>query len=266
MRWLAALFLSLWLVPPALAEDVWVDVELVLMVDVSRSMSAHELEIQRVGYAEALRSDPVLAAIQSGYFGRIAVTYVEWAGTQQVVVPWRVLESRADLDAFAADLSITFNPALRRTSISEALYFGARLFEGNGYAGDRRVIDISGDGPNNQGRPVDRARDAVVGQGIVVNGLPLMTREGLGAQWHLEGLDLYYETCVIGGLGAFVLPVYDWDDFPEAVQRKMVMEIVVGAAPPPLPRPERVQYGVPDPRDCQVGEKMWEARRGYGLP
>ncbi|MGR3365367.1 MAG: DUF1194 domain-containing protein, partial [Maritimibacter harenae] len=253
MRWLAALFLSLWLVPPALAEDVWVDVELVLMVDVSRSMSEHELEIQRVGYAEALRSDPVLAAIQSGYFGRIAVTYVEWAGTQQIVVPWRVLESRADLDAFAADLSITFNPALRRTSISEALYFGARLFEGNGYAGDRRVIDISGDGPNNLGRPVDRARDAVVGQGIVVNGLPLMTREGLGAQWHLEGLDLYYETCVIGGLGAFVLPVYDWDDFPEAVQRKMVMEIVVGAAPPPRPRPERGQNGGPDPRACPVG-------------
>lgn len=264
IRFIAVLF-ALWTASAATAQErIWVDLELVLMVDVSRSMTENELEIQRRGYVEALRSDEVWAAISSGYQGKIAVTYVEWAGTQQVVVPWRLIESRATLLAFADALSVTFNPALRRTSISEALYFGARLLEENSFVGDRRVIDISGDGPNNQGRFVDRARDAVVARGIVINGLPLMTREGMGSQWHLAGLDRYYEACVIGGLGAFVLPVLDWADFGEAVKRKMVMEIFIGAAP--APRPTRVQYGVPDPTDCQIGEKMWEARRGYGMP
>lgn len=247
-------------------DENWVDLELVLMVDVSRSMTENELEIQRVGYVEALRSDEVLAAIESGYTGRVAITYVEWAGSQHVIVPWRVVETREDLDAFAAELSVTFNPAFRRTSISEALYFGARLLEDNEYMGDRRVIDISGDGPNNQGRFVDVARDWVVAQGIVINGLPLLTREGMGSQWHLEGLDLYYEACVIGGLGAFVLPVLDWDDFAEAVKKKMVMEIVIGGTPERDDLLHRAQFGAPNPLDCQIGEKMWEARRGYGMP
>lgn len=265
-RFLVLLLTLACAVPAAAQDETWVDLELVLMVDVSRSMTERELEIQRVGYVEALRSDDVLAAIETGYLGRIAMTYVEWAGTQQVVVPWRVIETRDDLDAFADALSVTYNPALRRTSISEALFFGARLLEENAYVGDRRVIDISGDGPNNQGRFVDAARDAVVSKGIVINGLPLMTREGMGSQWHLEGLDKYYETCVIGGIGAFVLPVSGWEDFAEAVQLKMVREIVVGGAPEPARLLHRAQVGVPDPRDCQIGEKMWEARRGYGMP
>ncbi|MBV7409081.1 DUF1194 domain-containing protein [Maritimibacter sp. DP1N21-5] len=259
----AALLIPLLVISsPVHAQDVPVDLELVLMVDVSRSMSPTELEIQRTGYVEALRSDEVHEAILSGYQGRIAVTYVEWAGSQQVIVPWRLLETREDLIALADDLSVTFNPSLRRTSISEALHFGAALFQDNGYMGDRTVIDISGDGPNNQGRYVNEARDAVVAQGVTINGLPLMTRDGMGADWSIDHLDLYYETCVIGGIGAFVLPVYDWEDFPEAVKRKMVMEIFIGEGETPE-NPERlvpIQYR--DSTDCQIGEKMWEARRG----
>lgn len=235
-----------------------VDLELVLMVDVSRSMAPRELEIQRRGYAEALATDAVFAAMQRGALQRIAVTYVEWAGTQRVIVPWRLLETKADLQAFANILTTEFDPGLRRTSISEALIFAAREIETNDFEGWRKVIDVSGDGPNNQGRPVTRARDQVVGQGMVVNGLPLMTQEGLGSAWHLDRLDLYYQTCVIGGLGAFVIPVLEWDDFAAAVRRKLVLEIA-GMTLPPLVVP--AQALAKDPTDCLVGEKIWEERR-----
>ena len=234
-----------------------VDLELVLLVDVSRSMTDRELEIQRQGYAAALRSDEVFAAIRSGLLQRVALTYVEWAGTQEVVVDWRLLETRTDLEAFASVLSTRFDPSFRRTSISGALTFGAEIINENGFEGLRKVIDVSGDGPNNQGRPVVEARAAVLSEGIVVNGLPLMTREGMGAQWHLDDLDAYYESCVIGGPGSFVIPVHDWQDFAEAVRRKLVLEI---ASIPPSEQLIPVQY-TPDQRyDCLVGEKRWEER------
>jgi hypothetical protein len=248
----------------ATADEIEVDLELVLLVDVSRSMTERELEIQRRGYAAALQSDEVFSAVQSGLLQRVAVTYIEWAGTQEVVVDWRLLETRADLESFAQALTAKFNPELRRTSISEALIFGARQMETNKYNGLRRVIDISGDGPNNQGRGVERARDAVVGQGIVINGLPLLTREGMGMDWHLDALDVYYRRCVIGGPGAFVIPVIDWDDFEKAVRRKLVLELVW--------HPQReavvpVQALRRDPSDCFVGEKIWnERRRMWGEP
>jgi hypothetical protein len=248
------------LAAPVQSDGMEVDLELVLLVDVSRSMSEHELEIQRQGYAAALRSDEVFAAIRSGLLQRIALTYVEWAGTQEVVVDWRLVETRADLDAVADVLTARFDPVLRRTSISEALIFGALSIERNGFAGLRRVIDVSGDGPNNQGRPVLTARDRVLSEGIVVNGLPLMTREGMGAQWHLEDLDAYYRACVIGGPGAFVIPVLDWRDFAEAVRRKLVLEI---ASAPPAEAVTAVQYAAEPSYDCMIGEKMWERRQQY---
>ena len=256
-RFFASL-LAAFLAVPAAADGIEVDLELALMVDVSRSMTERELEIQRQGYAAALRSDAVLAAVQCGLLQRIAITYVEWAGTQKVIVDWRVVQSREDLEAFAGVLTATFNPALRRTSISDALLFAAASMDSNVYDGLRRVIDISGDGPNNQGRPVLRARDHVLSQGIVINGLPLMTREGMGSQWHLEDLDAYYRNCVIGGPGAFVVPVLDWEDFTEAVTRKLVLEIA-GAPPPLAPLP--VQFTPQATYDCLIGEKMWEQRR-----
>lgn len=262
MKSLLVLLTSLSLVTarPATAQEIEVDLELVLMVDVSRSMTQRELEIQRRGYAEALRSDAVFAALQSGLLQTVAVTYVEWAGTQEVVIDWRVLQTRADLDAFAEILTSRFDPALRRTSISEALIFGADLIETNIYKSLRRVIDVSGDGPNNQGRTVTVARDAVLAKGITINGLPLLTREGMDSAWHLEGLDIYYQSCVIGGPGSFVIPVFDWDDFADAVQRKLVLEMVS--------RPSQAtiipaQAKPRDPTDCRIGEKIWQERRRY---
>lgn len=258
MRILLAILLAL--AAPAWAEDLPVDVELALMVDVSRSMSPNELEIQRRGYAEALVSAEVMAAIRRGAYGRVAITYVEWAGAQaqRVVAPWALIERPEDAAAFAAQITAHFDPALRRTSISGAVDDAMLRFRGNGFAGLRRVIDISGDGPNNEGRPAPLARDDAVAAGFVINGLPLMTKEGMGAQWHLDDLDRYYADCVIGGPGAFVIPVHDWADFPAAVRRKLVLELA-GAAPRVTPA---VQHLGPK-YDCLIGEKIWRRMRRY---
>lgn len=244
-----------------------VDLELVLLVDVSRSMTPHELEIQRRGYAEALTSDAVLAAVQSGLLGRVAVTYVEWAGVfaQRTIVDWTLLETRADAEDFAATLSFAPSRSMRRTSISGALDAGTRLFDDNGFSGLRQVIDISGDGPNNEGRPVTQARDAALARGITINGLPLMTREGMGGRWQLDDLDLYYSNCVIGGPGAFVVPVTSWDGFAEAVRRKLVLEMV-DAAPGGERGGERLvpvqmRGARPGGYDCMVGERIWRQGR-----
>lgn len=247
-------------VSPVLAQDVEVDVELFLAVDVSRSMSPAELEIQRRGYAEALTSDPVVRAIEDGLLGRIAITYVEWAGehAQRLIVPWTLVQSEADAQAVAHQITARFDQGLRRTSISGALLYATDDFTGNGFAGLRRVIDVSGDGPNNQGRPVERARDAALAQGIIINGLPLMTQDALSEIWGIPDLDLYYRRCVIGGPGAFVIPVLDWDQFANAVKRKLVLEIAGMSA-----RIRPVQYQPPEPYDCLVGEKMWEQNRAY---
>lgn len=236
-----------------------VDVELVIAVDVSRSMSPRELEIQRRGYAEALVSERVVAAMLGGYHRQVALLYVEWAGTasQRIVVDWSLIRSRTDAEAFAAKLTAHFIDSMRRTSISGALDFAAGLFDGYRYRGDRRVIDISGDGPNNDGRIVTVARDAAVARGIVINGLPLMTREGMGARWHLADLDLYYYHCVIGGPGAFVVPVLEWEHFPEAVRRKLELELA-GVKPLVSPQPQ-VVLAAAGGYDCLIGEKIWDS-------
>jgi len=246
---------------PARAEpEIAVDVELVLAVDVSRSMTVRELEIQRRGYAEALVSDAVIEAIGRGGLGRVAITYLEWAGasSQQVIVDWTLITNRSDAQAFADRLTAHFVDNMRRTSISGALDYAAGLFQGNDFKGDRWVIDVSGDGPNNQGRPVNIARDDALAQGIIINGLPLMTREGMGAQWHLDDLDRYYQDCVIGGPGAFVIPVLEWDHFPAAVQRKLVLDLVEAPRRPgPLRIPAQSEH-----YDCLIGEKIWDNIQG----
>ncbi len=261
MRALFSFLMYLCLAAPAMAEETEVDLELILMVDVSRSMSPQDLEIQRRGYAAALTSDEVYEAMRSGLLQRVAMAYVEWAGhgTQRVLVPWRLLETREDLTAFAGTITTAFRPSLRRTSISSALTYAAASLDGNEFAGLRRVIDVSGDGPNNQGRLVETARDEVLARGITINGLPLMTRDDVWSQWSLPDLDLYYEDCVIGGPGAFVIPVTAWDDFAGAVRRKLVLEMA--AAPTPL-RAIPVQYQPREKIDCQIGEKIWEQRDG----
>lgn len=241
---------------PATATEV--DVELALMVDVSRSMGPMELEIQRRGYAEAIASDEVVNVILNSFTGSIAVTYVEWAGygLQREIVPWTVIDSYESARAVSARLTADFNYAMRRTSISGAVDYARESIRSNAFEGLRQVIDISGDGPNNDGQPVTDARDAALAEGIVINGLPLMTEDST-SRWGIDDLDVYYESCVIGGPGAFVIPVLYWDDFPLAVRRKLVLELV---GPPEVLGLAQVSGRSEDGYDCLIGEKLRQQR------
>lgn len=251
--------------PRALAAES-VDIELVLAVDVSLSMSPVELEIQRRGYAAALTHDKVLEAIAEGAHGKIAVTYFEWAGSSShhIIVPWTTIASREDAERVANQLSALPPNSARRTSISSALEFGADLFAESQYRGMKRVIDISGDGPNNQGPPVDVVRNEVMRQGITINGLPLMTNGGLSSAYDVDDLDKYYTDCVIGGPGAFMIPVNDWSQFPEAVRRKLVLELAETTSPPWPPseamHPPVIKAQAAPSYDCLIGEKLWQDR------
>lgn len=252
---------------PLHAEPIEVDVELALMVDVSRSMAPPELELQRRGYAEAISSEQFARVIEQSFTGRIALTYVEWAGDglQRVVVPWTLIDGGEAARAVADKLTLHFDAGLRRTSISGAIRFAEYELENNDYIGLRRVIDVSGDGPNNDGRPVTRARDSAVAKGIIINGLPLMTTDG-PSRWGIDDLDVYYERCVIGGPGAFVVPVTDWADFPMAVRRKLILELV---GPPDdfWPVAEGRVGATEDGYDCLIGEKIRRERDLiYGEP
>lgn len=248
-----------WLPAPARAA-VEVDLELVLAVDVSLSMDAGEQKVQREGYIAALRHPDVISAVASGMLGRIAVTYLEWAGAgiQQVRVPWTLIDGEESAARFADLLAAAPYERLYRTSISSVLLHAAASFEASGYVAPRRVIDVSGDGPNNQGPPVLAARDAVIARGIVVNGLPILTNPlNYDGFFDLQELDIYYEDCVIGGTGAFIVPVTEAGQFASAIRRKLVMEIAA-AAPRARPAAEVLR----EPRiDCLIGEKMCESWR-----
>jgi hypothetical protein len=197
-----------------------VDLQLVLAVDVSGSVDQTRFELQRQGYAAAFRHRKVLDAIRSGPNQAIAVTMVQWTGPalQIHVVPW----TRVGDEKSAADLADTIAGAPRRlfgggTSISGAIDYAMTLWRTNPYRGARRVIDISGDGPNNRGRPASLARDEAVAAGVGINGLPILTLE--------PDLDRYYQDNVIGGPGAFVVAVTRDDDFAPAILKKLVTEI-----------------------------------------
>jgi hypothetical protein len=243
---------------PALAAEP-VDVELILAVDVSLSMSPMELEIQRKGYAAALTNDGVIQAIKDGTYGKIAVTYVEWAGqtSQHIVVPWTAIASASDAEAFVEKLTANPPNSARRTSISSALQFAGDLFAESSFRGLKRVVDVSGDGANNQGPAVAEIRDEIVAQGITINGLPLMTQGTIQSVFDIDDLDIYYTNCVIGGPAAFMIPVNDWSQFPEAVRRKLVLEL---AAAPEVERAAVVKVAADPDYDCQKGEKMWRDR------
>ncbi len=211
---------------PAHATDV--DVELVLAVDASWSMDPDEQLTQRQGYAAAFRSREVIDAIRSGAYGRVAVTYVEFTSykTQNVVVPWTLIDgAQASYDF--ADAMATAKPiAMRSTSISGAIDDACRRLAENAFSGERRVIDVSGDGANNNGRVVTHARDDAVASGVTVNGLPLMIGRTEPIPGHPDkSLDEYYADYVVGGSGAFVIPVHSWTTFPDAVRRKLVLEL-----------------------------------------
>ena len=247
-------------VPRAAAEEV--DLALVLAVDISFSMDLDEQRLQRLGYVAAITSPEVLAAVRSGLLGRIAVSYVEWAGAgeQHLVVDWTTISDEASAKAFADTLVVQPLRRAFRTSISEAVAFSTDLLEESGYAAVRRVIDVSGDGPNNQGRLVTLARDRAVDRGITINGLPLLLKRSQNSYFDIPDLDRYYAVCVIGGDGAFYEPVREIEAFGEAVRRKLVLEIA--GRRPLVPHVVPAQAAAtPDPF-CTIGERIWQERIG----
>jgi hypothetical protein len=237
-----------------------VDIELILAVDVSYSMDMDELAVQREGYAQAIVSREFLQALKTGPNGKISVTYFEWAasGDQKIIVPWRVIDGPEAADAVADEIMKTPIRRASRTSISGAIYFALPLFDENPYRGLRRVIDISGDGANNNGSPVTIARDTALAKGITINGLPIMVKEPSYSTMDIDNLDWYYEDCVIGGPGSFVVSIKDREKFKEAIRAKLLLE-VAGRTP------ERriVPVAAKEPRvSCLIGEKIWQDRWG----
>jgi hypothetical protein len=244
------------------AADAQVDLELVLAVDVSYSMDLEELAIQREGYAEAVTSPDFLKALKSGPHGRVAVTYFEWAAAhdQKIIIPWRIIDGPESADAVAAEIMKAPLRRASRTSISGAINFGMQVLSENPYKGLRRVLDISGDGPNNNGEPVQIARDAALEKGIIINGLPVMVKQASYATMDIEKLDYYCEDCVIGGPGSFVIPIKEKDKFKEAIRTKLVLEV---AGLQPEGRVIPAQAKAADPRvPCMIGEQLWRERWG----
>jgi hypothetical protein len=239
-----------------------VDVELILAVDVSYSMDMDELAIQREGYAQAIVSKEFLQALKSLPNGKIAITYFEWAASsdQKIIIPWRMIDGPETADAVADEIMKTPIRRASRTSISGAINFAMPLFDENPYHGPRHVIDISGDGPNNNGVPVTPVRDAALAKGIVINGLPIMVKEPSYSTMDIDNLDWYYEDCVIGGPGSFVVAIKDRDKFKEAIRAKLLLE-VAGRTPERHVVP--VAEAEKEPRvSCLIGEKIWQDRWG----
>ncbi len=220
--------------PTAGPNAIPVDVELVLAVDVSYSMDPDEQALQREGYIQALTSKEFLTALREGANGKIAMTYFEWAGQddQRIIMPWRLIEGPELADAVATEIARAPYRRASRTSISGALKFAKPLFDHSGYRGLRRVIDVSGDGANNSGDLIAPTRDEVIKAGITINGLPLVLKRSNFGMMDIENLDVYYEDCVIGGPGAFVVPINDRAKFIEATRTKLVLE-VAGRQPTP---------------------------------
>jgi hypothetical protein len=220
--WLAVLLLSLLVlqrVPAGRAQDFEVDLALVLAVDCSFSVDAREFALQMQGLGQAFTRPEVKAAIGQGRRQRIAVAVVQWSddANQKVVVPWTVIAGPADADELGLILqSMGRELAQGGTSISTALSFSAAIFA-TAPSAERHVIDVSTDGRNNSGPPVPPVRDRVVAQGIVINGLTILN------EW--PTLDTYFDRNVAGGPGYFVIPANDYDDYSEAILRKLLREI-----------------------------------------
>ncbi len=245
------------------ANAIPVDVELVLAVDVSYSMDPDEQRLQREGYVQALTSREFMQALREGAHGKIAIVYVEWAGQhdQRVIMPWRLIEGPESADAVATEIALAPYRRASRTSISGGLQFAKPLFDNSGYRGLRRVIDVSGDGANNAGELVAPTRDEVVAAGITINGLPIMLKRAFPGSLDIEQLDIYYEDCVIGGPGAFVVPIREREKFVEATRTKLVLEIAGRQ-----PEARVIPASADKPRiSCTIGEKLWQDRWGRGF-
>ena len=243
---------------PRAAADV--DLELILAVDVSYSMDPDEQALQREGYILGLTSPEFLNALKQGAHGRIAITYFEWAGIadQKVLVPWRIIDGEATARAFTDQMAAAPYRRAYRTSISGALLYASPLFDANPFHGLRRTVDVSGDGVNNQGPPVTIIRDELLAKNVTINGLPIMLKRPMAASMDIENLDVYYEDCVIGGPGAFVVPIKELERFKDATRTKLVLE-VAGRTPPARVVPVASEA----PRiSCMIGERMWQYRWG----
>lgn len=204
--------------------EAFVDVLLVLAVDVSRSIDEEEARLQRDGYYQALTDPDVLRAIGSGMVGAIGVIYVEWSGAhwQRVIVPWTRIATLGDAEAWVRELS-RFRPrSINTTSLSGAIAFSHRQLTEAPWPAARRVIDISGDGDNNSGPLPAEARDRAVDDGIVINGLAIMNDPHANMEMPL---DAYFRQNVIGGPGSFVIEVKNFHGFAHAVRRKLILEI-----------------------------------------
>jgi Protein of unknown function (DUF1194) len=203
-----------------------VDLKLVIATDVSRSINDEEADIQREGMAEAFRSPEVIKAIQSGALGRIAVAMLDWSSPEfnRVVLDWTLIDGKASAEAFAEQIVKAPRTPGRRTSISGAIEMGALMLEASekNIAATPRVIDVSGDGPNNDGRPLGDAHKEVMMQKVIINGLPIMDENANG---YYPNLDKYFAGCVVGGTGAFVIVVRSFKDFGQAMRRKLILEI-----------------------------------------
>ena len=225
------LLLLLALALPAHAQDV--EVELVLLADASGSIDFNETMFQRQGYADALTDPRVLSAIDLSAYGRIAVTYVEWAahGGHDIVVPWTIIENAETAQPFADQLIAAPKRAFGRNAIGSALMLGTALIETNDIDGWRKVIDFSGDSANNWGGPtIAEGRQAALDAGITINGLPLACRACARASASAD-LERLYETRIIGGRGAFVITAKDGESLADAIRRKLILEIS-GTMPP----------------------------------
>lgn len=248
--------------PPVAATGMEVDLELALGIDISRSVDAEEAQLQRQGYIDAFRHPSVIGAIQHGPLGRIAVSYYEWSGLTEVnlVADWTLIHDQRTAHAFA-DLLARDTPAVgRRTGIANGINFAVGHFDDNAFTARRRVIDISGDGPNNHGELVTFARDRAVARRITINGLPIMNdKPSPSGRPPLKNLDLYYRDCVIGGPGAFYVISNDFKDFARAVLRKLVIEIANLTPARKAPRKLLIRAALRPARTappCDIGETL----------
>lgn len=239
---------------PAAARAQTVDAAIVLAADVSRSIDDEEFELQRRGYAAAVTSPEFLQAIQSGAHGAVALCLVEWAGPgqQAVVAQWMVIRDGEGAAEFAKILLDAPRSSAGRTAIGDGIDFAVAQLAADGVTAMRQVIDVSGDGTNNSGRAVTAARDDAVGKGIIINGLAIINEKTGGvsgsflyAHTHpLGGLPDYYRANVIGGPGAFVLQIVNFDTFAQAMTAKLVTE--VSEASQPAARQARGRAGTAD--------------------
>lgn len=204
-----------------------VDLELVFAADGSGSIDDDELALQRAGYAAALAHPTVLSAIQGGFHQKIAVAFVEWAApeSQEIIVDWTIIRDETSARAFGARLVAAPRAVWGSNSISNAIDFAANLIEDNGYEGVRKVIDVSGDGPQRNGKPLELVRQLTIAKGITINALVVVSEGGGYPGPRGEPLTEHYANDVIGGMGAFMMTARSGEEFAEAILRKLILEV-----------------------------------------